>query len=241
MKKVLFLFAAMLLVMTGANAQRTYVLAVGVAHYKDSANNLNHSDQDAIRMQKLMNQHYRDVTVMTSSYATHDGIMDRLRKICKQSKSKDRIVFYFSGHGFSRGIVGYDTFILFDELIRELQKAKAGTKICMIDACKSGAIVSQEGGTATWSSLAADTNTVFVLACRGEELSAESPVVGAGLFTNALLKALRGLADENQDKSITMEEMFRYVYGDVVKHSKGKQHPQLIATKRMRNSAFLSW
>ena len=237
----MILIAALLIGMTGVQAQRTYVLAVGVAHYHDSNANLRHPDKDAQRVKTLMEQHYKDVTVMTSRYATHDGVLNKLREICNQSKPQDRIVFFFSGHGFRGGLLAYDTFIRFDELIRELKRAQAGTKICLMDACKSGSIVTQDSDGASWSSLAGDTTMVFVLSCRAEELSIESSMVSAGLFTNAMLKALRGLADTDSNKSITLDEMFTYMYGDIVKHSGGKQHPQMIATQRMRKSAILSW
>lgn len=242
-KRILMMLAALLLCGAGTvRAQRTYVLAVGVAHYNDSNANLHHPDRDAIRVKSLMEQHYKDVTVMTSRYATHDAVLNKLREIGGQCKAEDRIVFFFSGHGFRGGLMAYDTFIRFDELLRELKRSNAGAKICLIDACKSGSLVTQDdSGKPSWAGLAGDSTMAFVVSCRAEELSIESPLVSAGLFTNALLKALRGLADTDGNKSITLDEMFTYLYGDIVKHSGGRQHPQLIATPRMRNEAFLAW
>ncbi len=242
MKKCIIMIVAMLLwSMAGIQAQRTYVLSVGVAHYQDNSHDLRNPDKDAIRVKELFAQHSKDVTVMTSSYATHNGILDKLRQICTQSKPEGRIIFFFSGHGFRGGLVAYDTFIHYDELIKELKKAKAGTKVCLFDACLSGSVTTQEDGRPQWSGLSGDTTMVFFLSSRGDEYSIESPLLGAGLFTNSLLKALRGMSDVDGDKSITVEELFRYIYGDVVLHSKEIQHPQLIATKRMRESVILKW
>ena len=58
MKKCIIMIVAMLLwSMAGIQAQRTYVLSVGVAHYQDNSHDLRNPDKDAIRVKELFAQH----------------------------------------------------------------------------------------------------------------------------------------------------------------------------------------
>ena len=36
-------------------------------------------------------------------------------------------------------------------------------------------------------------------------------------------------------------ELFKYIHGDVVKRSQGKQHPQLIAPKELYDEIIAEW
>lgn len=79
------------------------------------------------------------------------------------------------------------------------------------------------------------------MSCRADEYSVESTILGAGFFTQALLKGLQGKSDKDGNKEITVLELFKYVYGDVLKRSKEKQHPQLIAPKEMYDVVVAKW
>jgi uncharacterized caspase-like protein len=79
------------------------------------------------------------------------------------------------------------------------------------------------------------------VSCRSDEYSSESRILGAGYFTQALLKGLRGMADTDNNKQITVIELFKYIYGDVLTHSQQKQHPQLIAPKSLYDVVISKW
>lgn len=241
MKKYVF-FVLLLVIAVSVNAQRTYVLSVGVSEYKNENMNLKQAASDAQRVYDVFKKHTEDVTVITSQYATTELVTDKLTQICNNAKTEDRIIFFFSGHGFTGGICTYDDFIRYDEMLRILGKSKAKQVICFIDACRSGSVSGQEASNSfSWSSISNKENIVFYLSCKGDETSAESLLVSAGLFTNSLIKGLQGFSDRNKDKSITVNELFAYIYVDVVKHSNKKQHPQLIASKKSQDSAVLVW
>lgn len=241
MKKYIF-FVLLLIMAVTVEAQRTYVLAVGVSEYKNEDMNLKQSAGDAQRVAQLFEQHYKDVTVITSQYATTERVTEKLTQICNQTNKEDRIIFFFSGHGFPGGMCTHDDFLRYDELMRILKKAEAEQIICLIDACRAGSIAGQGmSNSFSWNNIPNKENIVFYLACKGEENSYENAIVAAGLFTNSLMKGLQGFSDRNSDKSITVKELFAYIYADVVKHSNQKQHPQLIASKKSQESAVLTW
>ena len=81
----------------------------------------------------------------------------------------------------------------------------------------------------------------FFVACRADEYSVESPILGAGYFTQALLKGLRGKSDKDNNRQITVMELFKYIYSDVLKRSNEQQHPQLIAPPSMHNVVLTKW
>ena len=66
---------------------------------------------------------------------------------------------------------------------------------------------------------------MLFLSSRSNETSIARRDMQNGFFTTYLQKGLRGGADVNRDRIITAKELFNYVHENVVKISKGKQHP----------------
>ena len=82
------------------------------------------------------------------------------------------------------------------------------------------------------------------MSSRADEYSIEHPWVGHGFFTQALLMGLRGKADANKDKRITVRELFNYVYNNVqhtTANMKASQHPQLIGVKEIAEAVVVDW
>ena len=241
MRKLIISLFTFIFITISLNAQQTYVLAVGVADYQN-ASKLNYTIADAQKFAKGMEVQTQHVTILTSKYATKENILDKLRLICQVATSEDRIIFFFSGHGGKGFLYTYDgidqnPYLYYIDLLLELRDSKAKEKICFIDACFSGtlseafsdqAIISQTD----WSNAISDDKLVFVLSSKAEEVSWEHSWLGKGFFTNALLKALSRKGDMNKDGKITVMEMFRYVHADVRKHTKNKQTPQLVKSKK---------
>lgn len=246
MKRLLSL-CLILLAFSLSMPARTFVLAVGVSNYYGYQNDLNQTTKDAKMFKKVMETQTKDITLLTSKYANKANIMEKLRAICNRAQKGDRIIFYFSGHGGPGGICASDAFLNYSDLVDLLETSDAGAKICFIDACHSGSVADDKNVQASKSakSLSAATkgknDQVFFVGCRGDEYSYEDPWVGAGYFTQALVKGLRGKCDSNADKKITTIELFKYIYNDVVKRSNSGQHPQLIAPESMQNAVIAVW
>jgi len=182
-----------------------------------------------------------DITLLTSTYANHDNILEKLRAICNRAQNGDRIIFYFSGHGNKGYLLTSDIKPLYyTEIANILNTTKASDVICFIDACFAGTLASGTTVQSTASLSNHDGHAYFV-SCRPTETSKEAAWVGQGFFTQALLKGLRGKCDYDHNKEITVLELFKYIHADVTRRSQKGQHPQLIAPKGMHDKIIFDW
>ena len=69
--------------------------------------------------------------------------------------------------------------------------------------------------------------TAFLLSSKSEEYSLESQGLRQGIFSHYLIKGLKGEADTNTDKMVTLDELYTYVYGNVRKYTGNLQTPVL--------------
>lgn len=254
MKRLLSLCLILLAFSIGMSA-RTFVLAVGVSNYYGYQNDLNQTTKDAKMFKKVMETQTKDITLLTSKYANKANIMEKLRAICNRAQKGDRVVFFFSGHGSDDGtFCAYDRNVSYSEVVNVLDRSRAGEIICYFDACFAGKVQNARSGNGAeqeWSkAVKSKDNTIFFVSSRPNEVSRDGVAFRAGYFTQALLKGLRGKADADADKSITVLELFKYIYGDVSKRAernvrpdgtREQQHPQLIGPKSMHNVVLAKW
>lgn len=241
MIKRLFISLLMAVCLVAFAEARTFVLATGVSNYGDANNNLTQTTKDAKRFKELMETQTKDITLLTSSNVTRANLLEKLRAICNRAQKGDRVIFFFSGHGMQGAICAYDQPVSYSDIISVLNSSAASEKICFIDACHAGTMASKSADDSWGANLKGAKDQAFFVSCRPEEISKESPALGAGYFTQALLKGMRGKADKDADKKITVMELFKYIYGDVVKRSDSRQHPQLIAPETMHDRVLTVW
>lgn len=236
---ILFLTAVLVF---GLNA-RTFVLCVGVSNYENSDLNLAQTTKDAKQFKAVMENETKDITILTSKYANKENIKEKLRAISNRAQKGDKIVFFYSGHGYPGGIAVYDNALTYQEINDILAPSSADAKICFIDACHAGSASNIRDNSKNYKAPTTG-NIIYMLASRADEYSLEHPWVGHGFFTQAVLKGLRGKADANKDKKITVKELFNYVYNDV-QHTTAKmdvsQHPQLIGQKAVADAVVIDW
>lgn len=240
MKKLIITILMSTIMTLGLNA-RTFVLATGVSNYGDEEVNLQQSTKDAKRFKEVMETQTKDITLLTSKNVTKANVLEKLKAICNRAQKGDRIIFYYSGHGMPNAMYAYDQPIYYDDIVDLLSGSSASEKICFIDACHAGSMAKSSNDDNWTKNIKAKKDQLFFVGCRPDEYSLENPLVGAGFFSQALLKGLRGKSDKNADKNITALELFKYIYGDVVKRSHGKQHPQLIGPESMYDIVIAKW
>lgn len=244
MKKISMILLPLLFLVLQVNAQRTYALLAGVSNYNDKEVNLANTTKDVKEMQTVWKQQGAVVATITSKYATPENIMKKLDAIVKLAKAEDKIIFFFSGHGTAGSIVGYGPMLLpYKEIVKKLSTARTQNIFCFVDACKSGSVTDDAGSNYSWGQ-ATGNKITFMMASRSSELSWENQWLGNGFFSQAVLKGLRGKADANGDRKITIAELYKYVYADVTertKNSEAPQHPQLIGPKSHFNVVLTKW
>ena len=236
MKKSITIFGILMLMALSMQAQKTYALLAGVSNYGDPNINLSNTTKDVKRIQTICKSQGFITSTITSKNANHDNIVKKLQAIIRLAKQDDKIIFYFSGHGSPGGFVPSDrSFFNYQELLDIFKKAKARNVFCFIDACMSGSVKSISANNFGIGNNS--LNICFMTSSDATELSRESSLVGNGFFTKSLIKGLKGMSDKNKDNSITLGELFRYIYNDVVHRTTGSEnemHPQLLCPEDMK-------
>lgn len=206
----------------------TYVVAVGIANYQDSRINLRLAENDAKAIAKIYKARTKNVITITGKYATRATIIKALTDQFKRASAGDRIVFFFSGHGYAGGLCPYDigpkfrNALSYEDIYAIFRQSKATQKVVIADACMSGGLReenSQHNGQH------AKSDVVMFLSSRTNETSIENRKMRNGMFTAYLERGLRGGADTNRDKVVTAKEIFTFVSEGVKGLSKGRQHP----------------
>ena len=87
--------------------QKTYVLSVGIADY-ENINDLTITENDAKVFEQLMRTQGAETTLLLGKNATHVNIISALRSVFAKATSQDKMIFYFSGHGYEGGFCCYD-------------------------------------------------------------------------------------------------------------------------------------
>lgn len=219
-------------------AQHTYVLSAGVSHYNipnAPGNDLSMTDNDAYDMWEIFDQRPNATAgLITSENVTCQNIETRINAIVKVAKPSDTIIFYYTGHGEKDGtIYTYDgTPFSYKSLCELLAKAKTKSIYVFLDTCFSGScapvVKNYPWMTFLVSSSATETST------GGNQFFQH------GVFSSALLKGLRGMADRNGDKQVTLRELYKYAYKDTNSHVE-KQHPHLYCDKAAYNKVIINW
>lgn len=217
MKLILFLLS--LFISSYASAT-TYAVIVGVEEYDSpKVNNLTASVDDAERVYTFFLQHTaaENLILLRNKEATKANILKAMQRLFAKAKADDMILFYFSGHGSKGAFCPHDisTGALYHTDIRNAFKAShAKTKMCVADACYSGSITTKK--PAPTSQKNNNQNVIIFMSSRDNQVSAEARNF-TGIFTRFFLLGMMGEADANNDRAITLYELYVYVRKNVTK------------------------
>ena len=68
------------------------------------------------------------------------------------------------------------------------------------------------------------------MSSKGEETSLESSGLRQGVFSHFLIRGLKGEADLNSDKVISVQELYDYIYNNVRAYTGNRQSPVIKGT-----------
>jgi hypothetical protein len=176
-------------------------------------------------------------------------------QIKSRAGAQDMVVVFFAGHGaaekdaFSPDGDGLEKYLLpvdadpedlyasalpMREVSHIFRRIRAERLVFIVDACYSGASggrtielpgIRAQISDAFLDRLCTGKGRVILSASGANEVSAEKPEFGHGVFTYYLLQALEGAADSDQDGQVTVDEVYRYVSARVPKATGQEQHP----------------
>lgn len=227
----IFLVAFLLIGLSTAFAQKTYLVAVGLNNYDNGENPLPCSIGDARSVCKFFDTHTdSDIFMLKDANATRAHILGALKKQFAKSTEADEVIFAFSGHGFDGGLSCYDTSnVIYHSEIQEIMRnTKARRKVMLINACHSGSLTKKYGtDPRTREYKSKKSNVMCYVSSRANEYSWENSGMANSYFFNRLIQGLGGAADKNGDKKVTARELFNFVNSRVIDDTEGIQHPQM--------------
>ena len=230
---------------------KIWAVVVGVGRYT-SMPSLKFTDDDAFRFYSFLKSPEggalpeNQIEILVDESATRDNIIKTMRTMFLKADANDVVVMYFSGHGLEGCFLpvdfdGFNNKLRHEEVKQIFKSSKAKHKLCIADACHSGSLNYGQGlaskGPATVSLKRfyqafedADGGIALLMSSQSEELSLEDHGLRQGVFTYYVLQGLKGKADNNSDKLVTIKELYNYVYKSVREYTAGMQTPVLTGT-----------
>ena len=225
---------------------KIWALVVGVAAYPHMPP-LKFTDDDANRYFTFLKSPEggalpdNQITLLIDEDATHDNILANMKSLFNKADENDVVMFYFSGHGIDGAFVpfdfdGYYNRLTHDEVKEALAESKAKHKVCIADACHSGSMWAAKGFTVAEQNALnkyykafenSKGGTALLMSSRGSENSLEDHGLRAGIFSHFLIKGMKGAADFNFDRIITIQEIFTYTNKMVREYTLNQQQPTI--------------
>jgi hypothetical protein len=232
---------------------KLYIMAVGVAQYRDPSWNLDYPAKDArdfvaaMRLQEGGLYRQVEVRLLTDQQATKDNILDGLEWIQRQTTSRDVAMVFFAGHGVNDNLNRYffcshnfeeqslmRTGVAYSD-IKSTVEAIAGKALFFVDTCHAGNAIGgrRRSGTVDIIGLVNDLSSVenggiVFTAATGRQNSLEDAKWGNGAFTKALVEGLKGAADVKNLGKVTVSMLDFYVAERVKELTGGRQTPATV-------------
>lgn len=174
----------------------------------------------------------KNVVLLQGTDCNSYNVLMRMSRLVAQADDNDVIIFYYNGHGNQNILSMYDRVMYHSEIANILKTSRAKRKLWIADSCHSGSMQN----TATNSVKSNDLRTIiehhdnditFISSSKANELSWSVSEFYSGVFTNFWLEGLKGAADVDQNRIVTLSEAFAYAYENVQKYSQQKlSYPQ---------------
>lgn len=222
---------------------KVWAVVIGVSRYTHMPV-LNYSDDDAYRFYAFLKSPEggavpdEQIALLIDEDATRQNILSRMQETVFKADENDIVMVYFSGHGLKGSFIpidfdGFNNQVAYEDMKSILDKSQARYKMCFADACHSGSLMAQKGVEETidlyyGSFDQVEAGTAFMLSSKAEEFSLEDGGLRQGVFSHYLIRGIKGAADVDRNKVITIGELYNYVRFEVRKYSGNLQTPMMI-------------
>ena len=195
-----------------------------------------------------------DMLMLTNEQATITKIRETLTSFIAKASENDLLLIFFAGHGApdpsapqNLYVIAHDTSLAdmpgtalpMPDLRRYIQQnIRSKRVVLLLDTCHSAGL-STEGTRDLGNNLAnlylekllyQEEGRAIITSSDVNEPSRESQKWGNGhgVFTYYLLEGLKGSADTNQDRLVSVGELFRYVRQRVRLDTNFQQNPRML-------------
>ena len=257
-KRVLFILILFMgLYQTSYSYQNTYAVVIGVADYENLSRrdgDLRYTVNDAMKFYEFLKSKKggsvpeKNIVLLINSQATKDEIIDKSKELFSRANINDRVILYYSGHGWKECFMPYDVtkkgknMLFFDEVKEIFRCAQCSTKLLFADACFAGtmkeSIMKKSAKRNNKKHYDMDNvNIAVMMSCKADETSLEMGSLKQGVFTYYLVEGLGGEANKDGNNYITIQELFYYMYHkvqDKAAQRNNKQTPELFGKFDLR-------
>lgn len=220
-----------------------YALVVGVASYQHMQS-LKYTDDDAYQVYAFLKSPEGGavpddkIKVLIDDDATKSNILMAMDQLFSKADANDMVFLYLSGHGLEGSFIpsdfnGYSNNIPYRDITKIIDRSEAKSKICIADACHSGSLVTSktpyQARLDDYHTMLNESRggTALLMSSAAEEKSLEYSGLRQGVFSHFLLSGMRGEADADQNKIISITELFRFISTGVSRYTASEQTPML--------------
>jgi hypothetical protein len=220
---------------------KIWAVVIGVARY-DHMPVLKYADDDAYQIYAFLKSPEggalpdNQIKVLIDEDATRANIISSIQEIFGKADENDEVILYYSGHGVNGAFLpidfdGYNNKLYHDEISELLESSHARHKLCLIDACYAGGMMDPKADFSSslnkyYSILNKEQGgAAFILSCKNREVSLEDGGLRQGIFSHYLIRGLKGEADLNRDKIVTVQELFNFINSQVKTYTGNAQNP----------------
>ena len=220
---------------------KIWSVVVGVSTY-DHMPALRFTDDDAYRFYAFLRSPEggalkdEQIKILVDEDATRNNIIGALRSTLLKADENDVIIFYYSGHGLEGSLIpvdydGFNNRLMNEEIKQIFDESNAKHKVIFSDACYSGSLLAMKSTVNNMmnkyyqSFEETEGGLAFLTSSKSEEVSLEDGGLRQGVYTHFLIRGLNGEADTNQDKIVSVSELFDFVRDGVRQYTGNIQTP----------------
>ncbi|EDM79029.1 ICE-like protease (caspase) p20 domain protein [Plesiocystis pacifica SIR-1] len=162
------------------------------------------------------------------------GFQAIAERIAASRRAGERVqfVFYYSGHSDETGLLLGGVHVDYKSLRAAIDRVPADVRIGVLDSCSSGAFTRFKGGRKRAPFLVGTVAEVqghaYLTSSSADEAAQESDRIGGSFFTHFLVTGLRGAADADGDRRVTLDEAYRFAFDETLARTEttagGPQH-----------------
>jgi len=226
---------------------------------------LKHANRDAERVRDVFVAQGRvlpgnAILVRDATQASLFAALERARQLAATARKRDvTFIFYFSGHGDRSHLQLDGQAVSMRELKRRIKRVRAGLRLVISDACRTTEPTHAKGVTSAEPfsisvEPASASGSIWLYASADGEAAQESEVLSGAVFTHFFVTGLKGAADRNRDRQVTLAEAWAFAYHQTLYRSargsgvlqrpaavyRLKESAPLVLTYRDRGLAELS-
>jgi hypothetical protein len=225
-----------------ASEMKVWAVVVGISSYNHMPT-LRYTDDDAYRMYAFLKSPEGgaladdQIRILIDEDATKEKIVSAVKEVFSKASPNDLAMIYFSGHGLRGSFLpidfdGFNNKLEHEELNEILKTSPAKYKLCIADACHSGSLLAMKSGEVRnvladyYKTLAqAQPGTALIMSSKSDETSLESSGLRQGVFSHFLIRGLKGEADKDGNKIVSVQELFHFIDDNVRAYTANRQSP----------------